>query len=163
MLFFPAIDCDPVPYTALLTESTRSEMAVEYKAARPRPSPLETERLERNGTISEYFMQSLEENELEPDLSALENFHHLVALLPAYLPATDPYVSKQGSVVFDWDFKPENQLSVLLKAQGQISFAAYLSGEKVHGSTVFTPTALPASLAAVAKQWADRVGIYPRA
>lgn len=162
-MFFPVVDCEPSTFIAMLAEATRSDAGATYTVAGPLPSPLEAERFARNHLIEDYLVQALGDDPQTLSPSALENFRNLLALLPGFLPATDPYVSKQGSIVLDWDFEPQNQLSIMLKGNGQIAFAAYLSGEKVHGSTVFSTTALPASLATVAKQWAERVGVYSRA
>lgn len=45
----------------------------------------------------------------------------------------DAYVSEQGSVTVDWDDDPQRQLSIMVKRDGSVSFAAYANGQRFSG------------------------------
>lgn len=145
--------CEQVPYSATLAESTRTERTAAFRARPPFASPTEAMKMERNARMHEAVQDAIEEDEASPSLSALENFEALLRLLPAEFPATGAYISPSGSICLDWDSNPSCQFSILLKDKNQIAFAAYFSGEKVHGSTRFSSHGLPESMAAVAKRW----------
>lgn len=159
MTFAMADMCEPTPYTANLLEATRSRLPTMFIAARPVASPVESMRLERNRTMHAFLNESLEQSAIQPSESSKENFSALLSLLPSQFPVTDPYVSQCGSIVLDWDFDPQYQLSIMLKDRDQIAFAAYLSGERVHGSTAFAASVLPDALGLIARKWARRVGV----
>lgn len=156
-----AVDmCEHVPYSASLSESTQTARVAAFRARPPVASPAEAMKLGRDSRIRSFLVKAIDEAQAggtEPKLSALENFDAFLRLLPADLPVTDPYVSESGSICFDWDFDPQCQLSVLLKDKNQIAFAAYFSGEKVHGSTRFSSHELPEILATMAKRWSRTV------
>ncbi len=148
---------EQVPYSATLAESTRTANVAAFRARPPVASPAEAMKMDRNARMFESLMeaaqQALDDDDALPSLSALENFKALLRLLPAELPATEAYISPSGSICFDWDSDPSCQLSILLKDKNQIAFAAYFSGEKVHGSTRFSSHELPEIMASVAKRW----------
>ncbi|ATE73827.1 hypothetical protein CNO08_22165 [Lysobacter capsici] len=98
-------------------------------------------------------VEALVNEEFEPSLSALDNLSAFLRLLPAELPSTEVYITPNGSICFDWDEDPNHQLSLLLKDKNQIAFAAYFSGEKVHGSTRFASHQLPEIMATVTNRW----------
>lgn len=78
-----------------------------------------------------------------------------LSALPANLPTVEPYVSAQGSVCFDWDDEPSNALSLLLQSDTRLAYAAYFSGERIHG-TVNLQTAFPGELLSLINRWAVR-------
>lgn len=145
--------CEPVPYSVSLKEHTRSAQSSTFRARQSVASPVEAMRVARNAEMGLLLLQGMLESGPEPKSSALENFERLLQLLPAELPLTDPYVSESGSICFDWDFDSRFQLSLLLKDKNQIAYAAYFSGEKVHGSSHFSGRELPEGLAYAAKRW----------
>lgn len=152
--------CEQVPYSASLAESTQVARVAAFRARPPVASPVEVMKIDRDARIRGFLVEAISEaraSGTEPKLSALENFEALLRLLPADLPVTDPYISQSGSICLDWDFDSRSQLSVLLKDKNQIAFAAYFSGERVHGSTRFSSHELPEVLATVAKRWSRSV------
>jgi hypothetical protein len=148
---------EQVPYSATLAEATRTANAAAFRAVPPVASPAESMNIERNvrlrDSLREAVQQASKEDDALPSLSASENFEALLRLLPAELPATEAYISPSGSICFDWDSDPSCQLSILLKDKNQVAFAAYFSGEKVHGSTRFSSHELPEIMATVVKRW----------
>lgn len=150
---YAAALCEPVPYSASLAESTQTTRSSSFRAEPPVASPTEVMKLDRNTRMMEFLLEELSKTTVEPKLSALENMFELLTLLPADLPATDPYISETGSICLDWDFYPDCQLSILLKDKNQIAYAAYFLGEKVHGSSRFSSSGLPEGLANAAKRW----------
>lgn len=149
--------CEQVPYSATLAETTRTFKTAAFQARPPIASPAEAIKIDRNARIldslREAIQQARDEQGSLPSISALDNFDALLRLLPTELPATEAYISANGSICFDWDADPSSQLSILLKDKNQIAFAAYFSGEKVHGSTRFSSNQLPESMATVTKRW----------
>lgn len=141
------------PYSASLVESTQSTRKSAFRAVPPVASPVESMKLDRNALMNTVFLEATSNSYVPPKLSAVGNFQPLLALLPAEMPPTDPYVSQTGSICFDWDFNPRCQLSIILKDKDQIAYAAYFSGERVHGSSRFSSLGLPEGLAAIAKRW----------
>lgn len=155
--------CEHIPYSASLTESTRAGRAAAFRAGPPVVSPAEAMRIERDermiNSARAAMHESIVDHGVEASLSAVTNLGLFLRLLPAEMPATDAYISANGSICFDWDGDPSCQLSILLKDKNQIAFAAYFSGEKVHGSTRFSSHELPEIMATVAKRWLrDRQG-----
>jgi hypothetical protein len=155
-----AIDMyEHVPYSASFELSTRAVRAADYRAKPPVLSPAGVIHYEREKRMRALLSENILEDGISPNVCALENFKILLRLLPHDFPVTDPYVSDCGSIALDWDFDPRFQLSIMLKENNQIAFAAYFSGEKVHGSSRFLGHKLPETLANVANQWARLAGI----
>lgn len=156
-----AIDnAEQVPYSATLAEATAETGGIKFCARPPLASPAQALVEARREAFRLHLAEAVDEayeDGIEPSLSALENFDGLLRLLPVYLPLTEPYISASGSICLDWDFNPACQLSILLKDRNQVAYAAYFSGEKVHGSARFSHKELPEILAAVAKRWEAEV------
>jgi hypothetical protein len=151
-----AATLEQIPYSAQFARSTWVANPTDFRARAPVTSPSQAVKIERNLRMSEYLNQAITESAdegLSPAASAVENFDALLRLLPSDLPLTDPYVSDAGSVCLDWDANPTCQLSVMLKANHQIAFAAYFRGEKVHGSARFSDQQLPESFLGIAERW----------
>lgn len=79
-----------------------------------------------------------------------------LSALPSDLPKVEPYVSAQGSVCFDWDEEPSNALSLLIQSDSRVAFAAYFSGERMHGTVNFDAAVLPRDLLSIINRWAVR-------
>lgn len=154
-----AIDMgEQVPYSASLTESTYVARKAAYRAKPPVTSPAGAMHEIRSNRMRELLQENIVSLRVSPSPSVRANFENLLRLLPGDMPLTDPYVSEMGGIDLDWDSDPKCQISIMLKDQGQIAFAAYFSGEKVHGSTRFTGHELPEILAVVAKRWSREYG-----
>lgn len=154
-----AIDmAEQVPYSASLVESTSVAREAAFRARPPTRSPAGAIHEVRTSRMRELLQENIAEMRISPSPSVRANFEHLLRLLPSEMPLTDPYVSEAGGIDLDWDFDPQCQISIMLKEKGQIAFAAYFSGEKVHGSTRFSSQELPEILAVVAKRWSRELG-----
>lgn len=130
-----------------------------FSAKAPTFSPRECEVIERNAEINSAFAPAFAESRedgIRVSSTAVYNFVHLLRLLPAEFPVTDPYVSHAGSICLDWDQDPNNQFSVMLLDGDRIAFSAYLAGERVNGSADFMGDQLPAQLLLAAGQWTRR-------
>lgn len=76
-------------------------------------------------------------------------------LLPSDVPVVESYITPSGSLCFDWDHDPSNQLSIMLQAGGRIAYAAYFDGDRVNGSSRFSGK-LPDDLAHAVRRWQSR-------
>lgn len=109
----------------------------------------------RNDSLLEAAVSALEEAMSEERVYSIEAFSDLAMLLqalPQHLPETEAHISASGSLCFDWDEDPENQLSIILQGNGRIAFAAYFAGDRVHGTARFR-SQLPEELEAAANKW----------
>lgn len=79
----------------------------------------------------------------------------LAALLPRDISVAESYITPTGSVCFDWDEDPKNQLSIVLQPGGRVGYAAYFDGDRTHGSARFG-TSLPEDLALAVRRWHRR-------
>lgn len=79
-------------------------------------------------------------------------------ILPACLPFPEISVTPSGSISFDWDAGPASQLSIIASAGGGISFAAYFSGDRIHGAMRFDHRQLPQEILAASERWAAHGG-----
>lgn len=153
--------CETLDYSAGFFGGTPSVVNPGYSALPPFASPSQSIRLNRDLQMKRYLTLAIEratDNELTVSQEAYENFSRFLQLLPEGMPVTDPYVTESGSICLDWDDNPQWQLSILLKNQNRVSFAAYFSGEKVNGSADFSRSELPAQLLATASRWISRDG-----
>lgn len=144
-----AIDCDYYLETAATPVVSR----IDYTALRPLRSPRETLLQGRNESMRQYLALAIEEDEFEPSEAALNNFESFLRMLPQGMPATEPRISYVGSICFDWDADPDNQLGIMLQANNRIAYAAYFSGEKVNGTDDFTIGRFPEELARTISRW----------
>jgi hypothetical protein len=149
-----ALQCDSY-YEAPATPP--SAAAYELSALAPFPSPAELLRESRRQTMEELLNAAIEDEVDGANSSAVRNFVPLLRLLPREFGATEPRIAHDGAICLDWDKDPENLFSIILLDFDRIAFAAYLSGEKVHGTADFLPEALPVSLSQAAKRWIERV------
>lgn len=155
-ILFAADACELPTYSLMAAVRTQSVTRAPLTAKPPTATPGETIRRDRAQRMTKFLGMAQAEaasEGLAPNPWAIENFARVLDLLPADLPAVEPYISEVGSVCLDWDENPQCQLSVLLKERGQIAFAAYIAGESVYGSTQFSASRLPESLLETAKRW----------
>jgi hypothetical protein len=83
------------------------------------------------------WFQLLNDGEvIHPDIRQ-EDLVDLFVKLPPGLFEVDAYVSHAGSICFDWDESPGNTLSLILKPNKIVGYAAYFDGEKVCASEDF--------------------------
>lgn len=85
----------------------------------------------------------------------LDFLKRVFALLPPGLPEVGAYVSHAGSVCLDWDDDPCNTLSLIIKGDGDVGYAAYFDGEQVHGSVKFAGS-LGTVIDRVVERWVVR-------
>lgn len=83
----------------------------------------------------------------------VENALRFQTLLPADMPPAEAYISQFGSICFDWDENKENILSVMIQKDRRIGFAAYFSGDRVHGTMAFVNGAIPDQMALAVTRW----------
>lgn len=96
---------------------------------------------------------------LVTDTAIIRNAFILVTLLAPTMPVTDAYISPVGSLVFDWDEDNENMISIILLAGNRVGWAAYFSGDRVHGSANFGGK-LPEELAGAISKWRRRTSDF---
>lgn len=53
--------------------------------------------------------------------------------------ADDWYTLESGSIAVDWDHDLSRQLSIILKKDGSVAYAANVNGKKMHGPNAMTP------------------------
>jgi hypothetical protein len=150
--------CDVADYSPSGAVQAPWAKRLTYTASQ-RPTPGQLVNAERNMRIVAHASEAIVHAQSQGQKVSsfgIENFKRLVDLLPAYLPVTEPYVAHTGSVTFDWDEDPQNQLALILQSSGRISFAAYFSGEKVNGSADFNGSSLPQSVVDTAARWNKR-------
>lgn len=75
-------------------------------------------------------------------------------MLPDCLPSPEISVTPSGSISFDWEAGSATQLSIIASAGGGISFAAYFSGDRIHGAMRFDHRQLPQEILAASERWA---------
>lgn len=81
----------------------------------------------------------------------------ITALAKAGLePRSEAHILHNGSICFDWMDDPQNQLSVAIQRGNSIAYAAYFSGEKIHGVCPLTTFALSRPFDEVVKKWQRR-------
>lgn len=151
------LNADCCDFAAEIRETPNLGLRAAYIAVQAAPTPLQLTVAERNEEIALGFWPALldaEKEGVQVTARTVENFQRLLALLPASLPYTAPYVSEAGSLCLDWDGNPQNQLSIMIQRNGRIAFAAYFAGERVNGSANFLPDGLPQGLVDSAARWA---------
>jgi hypothetical protein len=87
--------------------------------------------------------------------NAFNDLPRLLSLLPSGLPAAEASVLPSGSISFDWDIDPENQLSIILVGGNRVGFAACFGGDRVYGTARMGDRLSDEVAAAVAK-WLRR-------
>lgn len=75
-------------------------------------------------------------------------------ILPGCLPTPEISVTPSGSISFDWEVGSAAQLSIMASAGGGVSFAAYFSGDRIHGAMRFDRRRLPQEILAASERWA---------
>lgn len=70
--------------------------------------------------------------------------------------APDAHVTAARNLSFDWDDDPQNQLSIIIHADGRLSYAAYFRGDRVHGTANFEKRQFPEELLAAINKWKER-------
>lgn len=53
--------------------------------------------------------------------------------------ADDWYTTESGSLAVDWSHDLSRQLSLILKKDGTVAYAAFIDGKKLHGANAMTP------------------------
>lgn len=71
------------------------------------------------------------------------------------MPPVDAYLSGEGSLCFDWDEEPDNQLSILVGANHRIAFAAYRHGVRSHGHGQMLDAQLPSEVNNALAGWSQ--------
>ena len=74
----------------------------------------------------------------------------------------DAYISHHGSICVDWDDDPKRQLSIMVRPDGRVLFAAYVNSEKFHGG-IKTPVFWDALRALSAAPAAPKGGVVDEA
>lgn len=93
-------------------------------------------------------------DQIHPSIN-LDLLKRVFALLPPGLPEVEAYVSHAGSVCLDWDDNPDNTLSLIIKGDGHVGYAAYFDGEQIHDSIYFAGS-LGNSIDRVVERWVVR-------
>lgn len=77
-------------------------------------------------------------------------------LVSLRLPVPEASVTASRNLSFDWDDDPQNQLTIILQSDGRISYAAYFSGDRVHGIANSKGGRFPEELLAAIQKWRNR-------
>jgi len=78
----------------------------------------------------------------------------VVSFLPVeMLASADVSITPSGTVSFDWDSDPQNQLSIMLTANNTISYAAYRPQGRTHGALDFQYLELPEEITYAIRKW----------
>lgn len=146
------------PSRAYTARQGHARTALDELLTMSTPSPLELQRSRRIAG----FLSALEAAErwdggVAPRMTA--QFARMVfrfaVLVPTDVPVPECYYTPEGSICFDWDEDPQNQLSVMLQKSNRIAYAAYRAGERVHGSADFAAS-LPDELVLAIRKWKQR-------
>lgn len=82
------------------------------------------------------------------DLKTYELAEQFIAAVPRYFPDPDIAVDADGEVAFRWARAPREVLSVTLRGDGRLSYAALFGDSEGHGTERFFGEQLPEDLAA---------------
>lgn len=149
--------CEVAEFSVVGVRETPMSQSTRFSAKPSFVTPGQQQLMERNLTMRQSVIEAVAEAEARDAhvaLSALANAQRFLQLLPSNMPATDAYVSRNGSICFDWDDDSRCQISILLQDSERIAFAGYFSGDRVNGAANFSVNELPEELLAAANKWA---------
>ena len=152
---------DFVPLSSLTPTETLTEFKRQHRVEQTW-STRYSRRNEALGAFIERLREAIEEASVDgwdgpgskkADVGAIEGAIILLQNLPSDFPLPDPSFSTDGELLLEWWKAKDISLAASLNSKKRLSYAAYIRGNRSHGSFDISSGELPEEFSVAAKRW----------